>query len=235
MAKLRILDPKIWFSVGVSRRPKGWLAWVVTPLAVALAVYVIVAATVLIIAPWMLVAVFLTGIIAIAFLTVGASPNSNPDRPSVIDYALSLMSFATGVYFFFRAPEIIDRISLLSPLSGWDMFFGIVTVILTVEITRRTTGAGLTAVVLIFIAYNFFGHLLGGVLQHGEIDLTHFIDIMVYTTDGIMGLPARVAATAAAGCQVAPPSSEREKRIWGRTPAASWPKKGDRNPRCQTT
>ncbi|MGE0036744.1 MAG: TRAP transporter permease [Xanthobacteraceae bacterium] len=195
MAKLRILDPKIWFSVGVSRRPKGWLAWVMTPLAVALAVYVIVAATVLIIAPWMLVAVFLTGIIAIAFLTVGASPNSNPDRPSVIDYALSLMSFATGVYFFFRAPEIIDRISLLSPLSGWDMFFGILTVVLTVEITRRTTGAGLTAVVLIFIAYNFFGHLLGGVLQHGEIDLTHFIDIMVYTTDGIMGLPARVAAT----------------------------------------
>lgn len=195
MANLRILDPKIWFSVGVSRRPTGWLAWVVTPLAVALSVYAIVAATVLIIAPWMLVAVFLMGVIAIAFLVVGASPDSNPDRPSAIDYALSLMSFVTGVFFFVKAPELVDRISLLSPLSGWDLFFGIVTVILTVEITRRTTGAGLTAVVLVFIAYNFFGHLLGGVLQHGEIDLTHFIDIMVYTTDGIMGLPARVAAT----------------------------------------
>ena len=68
-------------------------------------------------------------------------------------------------------------------------------VVLTLEITRRTTGAGLTVIVLIFIAYNFFGHLLGGVLQHGYIDYVHFIDIMVYTTDGIMGLPARVAAT----------------------------------------
>ncbi len=195
MANLRIWDPKIWFSVGVSRRPKGWLTWVVTPLAVALAVYVIVAATVLIIAPWMLVAVFLTGIIAIAFLTVGASPNSNPDRPSAIDYTLSAASFITGVYFFVKAPEILDRISLLSPLSGWDLLFGVVMVVLTLEIARRTTGAGLTLVVLIFIAYNFFGHLLGGVLQHGEIDWVHFIDIMVYTTDGIMGLPARVAAT----------------------------------------
>jgi TRAP transporter 4TM/12TM fusion protein len=195
MAGLRILDPKILFSVGVSRRPKGWLAYVVTPVAVALAVYAIVAATVLIIAPWMLVAVFLTGIIAIAFLTVGASPGSNPDSPSAIDYALSLASFSTGVYFFFKAPEIIDRISLLSPLSNWDLFFGALTVILTVEIARRTTGAGLTLVVLIFIAYNFFGHRLGGVLQHGYIDSTHFLDIMVYTTDGIMGLPARVAAT----------------------------------------
>ena len=143
----------------------------------------------------MLVAVFLTGIISIAFLTVGASPNSDPDKPSVIDYALSLAAFAAGVYFFIKAPEIVDRISLLSPLSGWDLFFGILTVVLTVEITRRTTGAGLTLVVLIFIAYNFFGHLLGGVLKHGYIDTVHFIDIMVYTTDGIMGLPARVAAT----------------------------------------
>jgi len=195
MASFRVWDPKIWFSVGVSRRPKGWLAWVVTPLAVALAAYVIVAATVLIIAPWTLVAVFLTGIIAIAFLTVGASPHSNPERPSVFDYALSLASVVTGIYFFFKAPEIVDRISLLSPLSEWDLFFGVVTVFLTVEITRRTTGAGLTLVVLIFIAYNFFGHLLSGVLQHGYIDYVHFLDIMVYTTDGIMGLPARVAAT----------------------------------------
>jgi TRAP transporter 4TM/12TM fusion protein len=195
MPIVRIFDPKILFSVGVSRRPKGWLVYVVTPLAVALAIYVIVAATVLIIAPWMLVAVFLTGVIAIAFLTVGASPHSDPDRPSMVDYALSLASFATGIYFFFKGPEIVDRISLLSPLSEWDLFFGILTVVLTVEITRRTTGAGLTIVVLIFIAYNFFGHLLGGVLQHGYIDYVHFTDIMVYTTDGIMGLPARVAAT----------------------------------------
>jgi TRAP transporter 4TM/12TM fusion protein len=195
MAMLRFWDPKIWFSVGVSRRPKGWLALVVTPLAVAIAVYVIVAATVLIMAPWMLVAVFLTGIISIAFLTVGASPLSNPDRPSAIDYGLSLASLATGIYFFIQAPEIVNRISLLSELSNWDLLFGVLMVVLTVEITRRTTGLGLTVVVLIFITYNFFGHLLDGVLKHGYIDWIHFIDIMVYTTDGIMGLPARVAAT----------------------------------------
>ena len=195
MSAWRIWDPSIWFSVGVSRRPKGWLVWLVAPLAVALSVYVIVAATVLIMAPWTLVAVFLTGVIAIAFLTVGASPHSNPEHPSAIDYALSLASFATGLYFFFKAPELVDRISLLSELSEWDLLFGVLTVLLTLEITRRTTGAGLTTVVLIFIAYNFFGHHLSGVLQHGYIDWIHFLDIMVYTTDGIMGLPARVAAT----------------------------------------
>ena len=40
-----------------------------------------------------------------------------------------------------------------------------------------------------------FGHLLGGVLQHGKIDYLHFLEITVFTTDGIFGLPVRVAAT----------------------------------------
>jgi TRAP transporter 4TM/12TM fusion protein len=195
MAKLSLSGATFWISVGVRRRLSGWLAAVVTPLAVALAVYVIVAATVLIIAPWALVAVFLCGMMAIAFLSVGATPRSDPERPSPLDYALSLASVATGTYFFFTAQEIVDRIALLTPLSGWDLGFGIAMVLLTLEITRRTTGAGLTLVVLIFIAYNFFGHRLDGVLGHGYIDHVHFIDIMVFTTDGIMGLPARVAAT----------------------------------------
>jgi TRAP transporter 4TM/12TM fusion protein len=184
-----------WFSVGVRRKPTGWLVWLVTPLAVALAVYVIVAATVLIVAPWELVAIFLCGIITLAFLSVGATPHADPQRPSLLDYALAGASFVTGLYFAWNDQEFVDRIALLSPLSNLDLFFGGLMVLLTVEITRRTTGLGLMAVVLIFIAYNFFGHRLGGVLHHGEIDYVHFIDIMVYTTDGIMGLPARVAAT----------------------------------------
>ncbi|MBM3527076.1 MAG: TRAP transporter fused permease subunit [Alphaproteobacteria bacterium] len=195
MARNVFLDPATWFSVGVRRKPTGWLKFVVTPLAVALAVYVIVAATVLIVAPWELTAIFLCGIVGLAFLGVGATPNSDPESPSVLDYAFALASFAMLVYFAVNSQGFVDRIALLNPLSTVEFVFGILMVLLTLEITRRTTGLGLTVVVLIFVAYNFFGHLLGGVLQHGYIDANHFIDIMVYTTDGIMGLPARVAAT----------------------------------------
>lgn len=195
MAKTRVLSLAFWFSVGVRRRPSGWLRFVVPPLAVALAVYVIVAATVTIIAPWTLTAIFLTGMMTIAFLVTGATTNSNPDRPSILDYLLSGASLATGIYFFLNRQEFIERIALLSELSQLDIFFGIVMVVLTIEITRRSTGLGLTAVVLIFVAYNLLGHDLTGVLQHGFIDYIHFVDIMIYTTDGVMGLPARVAAT----------------------------------------
>lgn len=195
MAKSRAFSLSFWFSVGTRRRPAGWLKFVIPPLAVALAVYVIVAATVLIIAPWVLTAIFLSGMMTIAFLITGATPAADPEKPSIVDYAMSFGSLACGIFFFVKQQEFIDRIALLSELSDLDVFFGLLMVVLTVEITRRSTGLGLTAIVLLFIGYNLFGHNLSGVLKHGFIDYIHFVDIMIYTTDGVMGLPARVAAT----------------------------------------
>jgi TRAP-type uncharacterized transport system fused permease subunit len=73
--------------------------------------------------------------------------------------------------------------------------FGSALFLLSLEATRRTTGVGLTSVVLVFIAYNFLGHHFEGVLNHGYIDYNHFIDIMIFGLDGILGLPIRVAAS----------------------------------------
>ena len=195
MARNKLIDPGTWFSVGCRRRPTGWLNWVITPFAAGLAVFVVLAATVVILDPWALGAIFLMGMMTLAFLTVGAGPDSDPTHPSMIDWGLSLTSLVTGIYFAFTAPEAVERISLLFPLSFWQTVFGALVFFLTIEITRRTTGLGLTVIVLLFVAYNFFGHLIGGVLGHGYIDYNHFLDIMVFTTDGVMGLPVQVAAT----------------------------------------
>ncbi|MCZ6495951.1 MAG: TRAP transporter fused permease subunit [Alphaproteobacteria bacterium] len=195
MARNILLDPGTWFSVGCRRRPTGWLNWVITPFAAGLAVFVILAATVVVLDPWQLGAIFIMGMMTLAFLTVGARAESDPRHPSVIDWGLSLVSLVTGIFFAFTAPETVERISLLFPLSFWQTVFGTLVFVLTIEITRRTTGLGLMVIVLLFVAYNFFGHLIGGVLGHGYIDYNHFLDIMVFTTDGVMGLPVQVAAT----------------------------------------
>ena len=192
---MKLLDPGTWFSIGCRRRPTGWVAHLIAPLAALLAVMVILAATVIILDPWALAAMFITGMFTLAFLTVGASPDSSTETPPLIDWILSGASLGTGLYFAYIGPEIESRISLLAPLEMPEMIAGSIALLLTLEITRRTTGLGLTTVVLFFIAYNFFGHNLSGVLQHGYIDYNHFLDIMVFTTDGVMGLPVRVAAT----------------------------------------
>ena len=195
MARNILLDPSTWFSVGCRRRPTGRLNWLITPFAAGLAVFVVLAATVVVMDPWQLGAVFIMGMMTLAFLTVGARAGSDPRHPSAIDWGLSLVSLVTGIFFAFTAPETVERISLLFPLSFWQTVFGTLVFVLTIEITRRTTGLGLTVIVLLFVAYNLFGHLIGGVLGHGYIDYNHFLDIMVFTTDGVMGLPVQVAAT----------------------------------------
>ena len=156
---------------------------------------VIGAATFFIIAPWTLTVLFLAGMMALGFLTTGAFEDSSGERPTWPDLALAGASLASGAYFAANAERIVDRIALLDPLSGPDLFFATLVFLLTLEITRRATGLGLTAIVLVFVAYNLFGDRLSGVLQHGEIGFTHFLEITVFTTDGIFGLPVRVAAT----------------------------------------
>ena len=132
---------------------------------------------------------------ALGFLTTGAFEDSKAERPSVVDLALTALSIAVGAYFAFHAERIVERNVLLDPLTNADLFFATAVFLLTLEVTRRTTGLGLLAIVLIFVAYNLWGDRLDGVLQHGEIGFQHFLEITVFTTDGIFGLPVRVAAT----------------------------------------
>jgi TRAP transporter 4TM/12TM fusion protein len=185
----------VWFSVGVRRRPTGALGWFFTAVSVAIAIFVVSAATLIIIGPWTLGMLFTCGMMTIGFLTVGAFEHSDPDRPSPLDWLLSGVALASGIYFSLQAGVVEERISLLDELTAWDLVFSSAVLLLAIEVTRRTTGLGLTAVALLFIAYNFWGHLLSGVLQHGLIGYEHFADIMMFTTDGIFGLPIRVAAT----------------------------------------
>lgn len=177
------------------RRPEGALKAFTGLWAIAIGIYAVWAATGAYIDPWELTSIFLTAAFVLVFLTIGPFPTSDERRPNPFDWLMAVVSVALLGYCIVNGADIAKRIALLDPLTPWDMAVGTGIFLLTLEATRRTTGLGLTAVVLLFVAYNFFGHLLSGILAHGYIDYAHFLDIMVFTTDGIMGLPLRVAAT----------------------------------------
>lgn len=186
---------KLLFSVGARRNPQNWLRHVITASAAVLALWIIYVATVAVIDTLTLCSIFLSFMIALLFLTLGARPTSSTDKPPVLDYCFTFVSVACGVYFSLYSDQIVTRISLLDPLGPLDMLFGTVLLCLAVEATRRAVGLGLTVIVVCCLAYNLFGHLLGGVFGHGYISYEHFLDQMVFTTNGIFGAPVRVAAT----------------------------------------
>jgi len=144
--------------------------------------------------PLILGFLFVCGIYSIMFAAIGATPNA-PDRVPFYDWVMSGLSLACGVFFFVNAGEISDRISLLEPFTTAQLFFGTALLLLTLEATRRTTGMGLTCVVLLFLIYNLFGSLLPPPFGHGISEFTYLLDILVFTTDGVFGVPIQVVAS----------------------------------------
>lgn len=183
------------FATGQPRDPDGWTGRFAAALAVATTVGIVLSTTVWVVDLHAMTAVALGAMLCLAFLYVAPSQEGKAARVAWFDYAAAATSLAVSVYFFVHLERIVERIALLDPLSGLDLAVGTVLLLLVLEATRRTTGFGLLMVVLAFLAYNLWGDRLPGLFGHGEIGYVHFLDILIFTTDGVFGVPLRVALT----------------------------------------
>ncbi|MHA7880150.1 MAG: TRAP transporter permease [Saccharospirillum sp.] len=182
-------------GTGVRRPLSGKLGAAVKSFAALVAVGVVYTTTIVYIDLFVMTVIFLSAILALLFLMYSAGPNSRLDRPSILDWVFTLGSIVVGVYFAMEAERISQRITLLFPLETVDLIMASALLFLTIEATRRTVGIGLTSVVMVFVVYNLFGHNLPAGFGFREVSYNHFLDIMMFTTDGLFGVPLRVAAT----------------------------------------
>ena len=182
-------------STGTRRELTGPLRHVVNAYAAVIAVLVVYTTVITYVDLFAMTIAFLSAMLSLVFLAIGPFETSDKHKPHLADYAASLSAIAAGLYFFIESERVITRITLFHPLTDFDLLFGSLLVVLTLEATRRSVGIGLTVIVLLFMLYNLFGHLLPGKVGHGYISYNHFLDIMVFTSDGIFGVPIRVAAT----------------------------------------
>ncbi|MBH97820.1 MAG: C4-dicarboxylate ABC transporter [Rhodospirillaceae bacterium] len=183
------------FTVGARRKLEGSLQQVVRFYSALIAVWTIWAATFAIIDPLSHGAIFVCFIFGLMFLVVSSSPDSGGKTVNYSDWMLSILSILCGVYFIVISERVSSRISLFDPLTEFDLLVGTILWLLAIEATRRAVGLGLTLIVIFFVIYNLFGHLLAGVLSHGYISYSHFLDQSIFTTNGLFGMPIRVAAT----------------------------------------
>ncbi|MDO8878408.1 MAG: TRAP transporter fused permease subunit [Pseudolabrys sp.] len=182
-------------STGVRRQPHGFMGHIFRAFAVCVACYTIWAAA---FSTWDLVArtmVFLCMMLVLVFPMVGHGERANSDHPSIIDWILSASALACLLFFLFEVDTIAVRITLFDPLPIGYWIFGVMVLLLSLEAARRTVGMGLTSLVIALMVYNLGGHLLTGTLKHGLITPAHLLDIMVFTTDGLFGVPIQVTAS----------------------------------------
>jgi TRAP transporter 4TM/12TM fusion protein len=138
--------------------------------------------------------------LAITFLTYSWKGKADPESEEVqetkigwSDVFLALLSIAMVIYMVLHQERIISREGFVDPVFGSDIFFGIILVLLIMEAARRLFGNLLPTLAGIFLAYQFFGQNLPGILSHRGINFAKFTDSQFLSTSGIFSTPLSVS------------------------------------------
>lgn len=128
-----------------------------------------------------------------AFLGVGVRwRRRRPRRWERVGSGMLGAALAAGCgYLVIEQGQLVLRSG--SP-TGADLLFGAVTLILVLELARRTTGWGLVAVALAALAYGMAGPWLPGLLAHRGYGARRLIEHLYLGTEGIWGVPLGVSA-----------------------------------------
>jgi TRAP transporter 4TM/12TM fusion protein len=108
------------------------------------------------------------------------------------DIIPGIVAVATIVYALWGGEDFTDRAT--AP-DRWDVIVGIVFIVLLLEATRRTTGAIMPVVSLLFIAYAMLGPYLPAPWTHRGYDVARLVGHLFITLEGIFGVAVDVSAT----------------------------------------
>lgn len=130
----------------------------------------------------------------LSFLIYPISKDGKRPVMVLLDVLLITMSIAAAAYMFVNFTEIQEGGRMGAP-NQTDILFGIIVVLITLEITRRVIGYLMPLVALAFIAYAYFGEYIPGVFGHRGYDLDRIVSTMYLGVTGIFGVPLGVSAT----------------------------------------
>ena len=109
-----------------------------------------------------------------------------------VDLPMALLGVAAIAYAFVDMDQFVRRSTLPEPL---DLFFGIVAILLLLEVSRRIVDNTFTLVVVGFLIYMYFGNYFPDAISHKSYDLDRIVGHMYMTLEGIFGVPLSVSAS----------------------------------------
>ena len=131
---------------------------------------------------------------SLGFLTFRASKHSSKDIIPLYDIFLALLTVSIVIYMMLFEESLYSVAN--SNMRPMDLFYSTITIILAIEILRRTTGYIIPAMILVAIGYLlYFGKYLGGVFAFGGMNVERFLYRMFYTGEGPFGPIATISAT----------------------------------------
>lgn len=183
------------FSTGDIREPVGWVKIWTLILVSGITIFQFWSTLFTVTDTFLHNATFICFMLAITFLVFSFGPSNGKNKVPFYDIILSFTLLGIGIFIIVNSERYLTRWPLADPLTMPEMIVGCLLLLIVYEVTRRTLGLGMLAIVTVLVLYAFLGHLLPGTFGSREMTLMQFVDQMVYTLNGVFGSIASVAAT----------------------------------------
>ena len=132
--------------------------------------------------------------VAIVYAWKPFSPKLTQGTLAIAARIFDILAIAACVYMIAHYWTDTDRIANhligIDDVAFGELFTFCVGVPLLLEAVRRTAGWGLVALILVFIAYGFWGGHLPGWFKFDDFDLTTFTELTAIGTEGLFGVCA---------------------------------------------
>ena len=109
-----------------------------------------------------------------------------------IDYVFAFLAISSALYLPLLPPEVLAQ--RVGNPQKIDVFMGSILIILTLEAARRSVGATLPLISIIFILFAIFGPYAPGALKHGGTSWLGFVNHIYITNQGVYGIAVGVMA-----------------------------------------
>jgi TRAP transporter 4TM/12TM fusion protein len=136
--------------------------------------------------------VFVLLMLPLVFLLTRSGLGWHRAPEHAFNFVLSLAAVAVMAWYLWHYER------LYSAPFVWqsDIVFGMVGIALVLEAVRRTVGLPITAIIVAFLVFAYFGPQVPvRVLRHGGLDAETMVSMIFYGTDGVFGTPIGVTAT----------------------------------------
>jgi len=129
----------------------------------------------------------------LVFLMYPASQKHPGNKPLMaLDALLFVLSIAAVLYWVFQYPTYAAK--RVGIPNDFDIGFGIIMIVLSLEVTRRAMGNTLMILGFLMLAQVYLGPWLPGIFQHGGISISRLVEYN-YFIDGMFGTIVTVYAT----------------------------------------
>ncbi len=118
----------------------------------------------------------------------------------IYDIILMIFGVAASLYVGFAwhgipAIGIEEQTFRMGNPNKYDVFFGVVIIVLVLDLARRTLGWVLPTIICVFISYALLGPVFPGILQHPGVKFNTFVSSMYFPQEGIFGVTLWVVST----------------------------------------